>query len=150
MNKVQRFTFDVAPAMNSALDQILTKCPKGWHILPVSPENLEELNSAATTPLVVSGEHGDKTIFGTAWNNGRQRVWHDGIHLALQADTSTAGELRVARQQCLELERIAGATLAYILWCDIRGQTLYLDATGGFPDDQASFVYRYYHTGILL
>lgn len=118
-----------------------------FDVQPVSAESLPELNAANTSQLIILGEYSYPTIFGEPSLNHLQRAWHDGIHLALQADTSKQGEYRVARQQCCELERIAGTTLADILWSDIYGQTLYYEKYQGFPTNQLAFTWHYYTTG---
>ncbi len=130
--------------LHRAMDRIVL--PK-FTVLPVSPQTLPELNSAATSRLIIFGEYSEHTIFGWRWNNYRQRAHHDSVHLALQADTSVASETQVARQQCCEIERVAGTTIADIIYADLTGETAHMGKYGVFPTEQARFVQEYYNTG---
>ncbi len=132
--------------LHRALDRIVLPT---FSVALVSAETLPALNSAATSRMVIFGEYSERTIFGGRLNNYRQRAHHDSVHLALQADTSVEGEARVAWQQCLEVERIAGTQLADIMYADLVGQTAHMGKYGVFPTEQASFVQEYLNTGII-
>jgi hypothetical protein len=114
-----------------------------------APETLGDLLQTATSPLVVYGDYSDKTIYGEASANHLQRAWHDAIHLELLADTSQHGEYRVAIAQAAELERLAGTTLADIVYADLYGQTLHNIKYNAFPTEQAQFTFDYWRTGQL-
>jgi hypothetical protein len=132
--------------LHQALDRVYIP---DFVVQPVSPETLEQLNSSATSRMIIFGEYSDFTIFGQRLNNYRQRAHHDAIHLRLQADTSVEGEARVARQQALEIERVSGTQLADIIYADLYGQTAHMVKFNSFPTDQASFVQHYVNTGTI-
>ena len=134
-----------------ALDHAMRKMTRSqkirYTVADYAPETLEDLLRAATSPLVVYGLYSEKTIFGAPCFNWAQRAHHDTVHMQNAWDTSVAGEYRVARRQCLELERLSGTTIANILWCDLWGQTQHMGAYGMFPTDQRAFTWHYYKTG---
>ena len=140
----------LASALHDAYRNLQYDARLVYAVSDVSAETLPELNSAATSPLVISALHSDKTIFGTPALNWLQRAHHDSLHLALQADTSAGGEERVAYAQCAAIERYAGTTLARWLWADTYGQGLHLQQYGAFPHDQVGFVAHYMATGEVL
>ena len=145
-----RQKYDAAYQLHVALERVRHEKKLVYQVASVSAESLPELNSAATSPMVISGRYSDTTMFGDPADNWLQRAHHDHWHLALQADTSLAGERRVAIAQCADIARVAGQTLADLVWADIFGQTLYYEQFQGFPMDQAAFVYHYRTTGKLL
>ena len=140
-----RQKFDAAYQLHVAMDRIRQEKNLVYHVSAISAETLPELNSAVTSPMVISALYSDRTMFGNPADNWLQRAHHDSIHLALQADTSTHGEHRVAKKTV----EAAGGTLADIVYADIFGQTLYYEAFQSFPTDQAAFVYHYRTTGKL-
>lgn len=139
-----------AYALNQAISRIVKEQHISYDVQDVAPENLNDLLMASTSRLVVLGLYSDKTIFGAPAGNHMERAHHDTLHLALMADTSVRGEVRVARQQCLELSRVAGDTLATILWADLFGQTEHMVKFDSFPVDQKAFVMHYWKTGEIL
>jgi pyruvate-formate lyase-activating enzyme len=145
-----RQKYDAAYPLHIALERVRQEKKLVYHVASVSAESLPELQSAATSPLVISGRYSDQTMFGDPADNWLQRAHHDSWHLALHADTSLHGERRVATAQCADIERLAGRTMADLVWADIFGQTLYYETFQGFPVDQAAFVYHYRTTGELL
>ncbi len=79
----------------------------------------------------------DRTIWSGPSVNYLFRAWHDATHVAACAEFDTAGELRVARIQCAQIE---GKPERAILWAETAGQVLYHNAHGAFPTDQRLFV----------
>ena len=149
MRIAQNAHLGAAYELHTALARIKRQRNLRYDVQPASPESLPQLLSAATSRLVVFGEYSDFTIYGDPKDNHLQRAWHDYLHLELLADTSAQGEYRVARQQCLELERISGTQLANWLWADLYGQTLHYGAYGAFPVNQAAFVAHFLNTGLV-
>ncbi len=132
--------------LRCALDRVTIPA---FSLAMVAPENLDQLNSAVTSRMVIYAGHSEHTIFGHRWDNYRQRAHHDAVHLLLQADTSVSGERRVARHQCRDIERVSGSTIADILFADLFGQTLHMGKYGMFPDDQSGFIMDYLKTGLI-
>ena len=141
--------FDAAYDLHLLLAHVRTVRHLRYQVALIAPENLYDLNASATSCLIVYGEYSSQTIYGEPSGNHCQRAWHDTIHQELQAHVDAASEYRVARQQALEAERLAGTTLADLLWADLWGQTCYFTQFADFPTDQASFVWHYLKTGKL-
>ena len=144
--------YSAAYDLHTALQRIALsrKIEHAYSVSAVAPENLSQLNSSATSQMVVYGDFSDHTIYGKKEDNYLFRAWHDMTHLELQADTSSNGEHRVAIAQCQELERLSGTTLANWLYADVYGQVEHYAMYNMFPLEQAKFVHEYLTTGTVV
>jgi len=119
--------------------------PRGWYGTRAAPADWPALQAAGArisgAPLPVFDGACDRTIWGSPAANIAFRAWHDAVHLALGADFSREGEVRVAQEQVAQA-RAAGASPGVLdaLWADTFGQVEYFARHGMFPADQITFV----------
>lgn len=129
----------MAPA--DLLAHVWSRAPE-FKASPDAPSTWDELREYRADPvLIVYDGHSERTIWPTPHDNYALRAYHDSLHLELDADFSTAGELRVAREHVRLAKRDGVSKLGRrMLWLDIAGQIAYIDKHGDFPTDQAAFV----------
>jgi hypothetical protein len=120
----------------------------GWEAAADAPADYRSLLRAYArsrvtgSPLPVSDEHSEPSIYGGLDGNVAFRFWHDLTHVLLGRGFDLDGEVEVANAQ-LDVLHAAGfkpGTLEFELFhADTLGQTLCGAATGAFPRDQACF-----------
>lgn len=107
-----------------------------------APEDWESVRKQFIPGKVVkvAKEGLETSLFGAGYEYAL-RFWHDALHVVLDADFSTAGELRVALRHLEETEAEfgKGSLEANIIAADAFGQTLFYRLQGGFVADQAQF-----------
>jgi len=146
-------TFDGARANLRRFVQILADASArmvgfGWRGDPDAPTDYRSLLHAYATsqftgtPLPVSDEHMERTIYVDHAGNLAFRFWHDVTHLRLGLGFDLDGEIEVSRAH-LDILAATGfppGSLEYeLLHADTLGQTLCGAATGRFPADQICF-----------
>ena len=146
--------------LDSLADQIFEMAyhyvPQGYTcISDLDIESLDDMKKAwgdGFKPYRVSSDYCDQTIYNRCSGyNGAEydgaevnmafRAWHDAMHLKHNLTTSTLDEIELG---FLHVDLIKGHHEKLVMMAETIGQTLYYDAIGKFPDDQAAFVERCY------
>lgn len=115
---------------------------------PDAPSQYQQLRGAyadswaTRTPLPISNEFCDTSIYLSPKDNMCFRFWHDVHHVKLGLSFNLDDELELATWHCTELER-AGfdpAGLSFRLFrADIVGQLYLMGIAGRFPYNQLRF-----------
>lgn len=135
------------PQLGVALVNVIQRLPhRPFFLVDQAPEDYPSLRALVSERLPILAPYSDHTVFGDPIGNRIQRVVHDTIHLALNADTTVEGELRVAIEQA-RLVSHWSTFLADVTFADLRGQTLYFGRHGAFPTDQVGFTLAWLATG---
>lgn len=118
-------------------EKILRLAPR-FTVNDNAPSDFKSLVQAPS--LIIWAGASDNTIYGDKAVNWAFRAWHDSLHIALNADFTLQGEIRVALEQARQLE---SDYLAKVMLAEIKGQAEYFAINGQFPADQASFINKY-------
>lgn len=119
-----------------------------FKIVDDAPEDYISLvNAVSNEDYPILGKYSLDTIYGDEFANIAQRLFHDTIHIRLNADTSKDGEERVAREQSRIVETRFGTFTADVVYADLYGQTLHNVKFNRFPSKQDDFTIDYLITG---
>ena len=121
----------------------------GYVAVPDAPSEYQQLRGAyadawaTKTPLPVSNQHCETTIFLEPEDNIRLRFWHDVHHVKLGLSFNLDDELELATWHCQQMEHAGFSpdSLAFrLLRADFVGQIYLMGIKGRFPHNQRRFV----------
>ncbi len=117
--------------------------------VPDAPSEYQQLRGAyadawaTKTPLPVSNEHCDTSIYLEPADNMRFRFWHDVHHVKLGLSFNLDDELELATWHCQQMESAGFRpdSLGFRMFrADLVGQLYLMGIKGRFPYNQRRFV----------